>query len=54
MTPAPPPKAIARHRDGRIHAYVVDSGACGTLEPAAVFQPRAGDEVVESVVRHDR
>ncbi|MCL8015898.1 hypothetical protein [Streptomyces sp. AS02] len=53
MIPAPPPKVVTRHRDGQIHAYVVDSGACGTLEPAAVFQPQAGDEVVESVVRHD-
>jgi hypothetical protein len=53
MIPAQPPKVITRHRDGRIHAYVVDSGVFGTLEPAAVFQPQAGDEVVESVVRPD-
>ncbi|WP_328876227.1 hypothetical protein OHT76_42600 [Streptomyces sp. NBC_00287] len=53
MTPTPPPKVITRHRNGRIYAYVVDSGACGTLEPAAVFQPRAGEEVQTSVVRHD-
>ncbi|MFF2787909.1 hypothetical protein ACFVT6_14230 [Streptomyces sp. NPDC058049] len=53
MTPGQPPKAITRHRDGRIHAYAVDAGAFGTLEPAAVFRPRAGDEVEESVVRPD-
>ncbi|MFE7335068.1 MULTISPECIES: hypothetical protein [Streptomyces] len=53
MNSVPPPKVITRHHDGRIHAYVVDSGAHGTLEPAAVFRPRAGDEVVESAVRHD-
>ena len=53
MSPAPPPKVVTRHRDGRIHAYVVGSGAHGTLEPAAVFRPLAGDEVVASVVRHD-
>ncbi|MBW5485603.1 hypothetical protein [Streptomyces bambusae] len=53
MTPAQPPKVITRHRDGRIHAYVIESGASGTLEPAAVFQPQAGDEAVESVVRPD-
>ncbi|WP_328792295.1 hypothetical protein [Streptomyces sp. NBC_00273] len=51
MTPEQPPKAIARHRDGEIHAYAVVPGAFGTLEPAAVFRPRAGDEVAESVVR---
>lgn len=32
---------------------MIDSGAFGMLEPAAVFQPRAGDEVVESAVRAD-
>ncbi|MEU6841618.1 hypothetical protein ABZ930_07045 [Streptomyces sp. NPDC046716] len=53
MIPAPTPKVITRHRDGRIHAYALDSGAFGTLKPSAVFPPRAGDEVVESVVRHD-
>ncbi|MCC3772522.1 hypothetical protein [Streptomyces sp. UNOC14_S4] len=47
------PKTITRHRDGWIHAYVVDSDAFGTLEPVASFQPRAGDEVVASVVRPD-
>lgn len=53
MIPAQPPKVITRHRDGQIHAYVIESGAFGALEPAAVFQPQAGDEVVESVVRPD-
>ncbi|GGX97332.1 hypothetical protein [Streptomyces minutiscleroticus] len=53
MLPARPSKVITRHRDGRIHAYTVDSGAFGTLEPAAVFQSQAGDEVVESAVRPD-
>ncbi|MFF4389235.1 MULTISPECIES: hypothetical protein [unclassified Streptomyces] len=53
MTPEQPPKAITRHRDGEIHAYVVVPGAFGTLEPAAVFRPCAGDEVVESAVRPD-
>ncbi|MEV0493918.1 hypothetical protein [Streptomyces atratus] len=53
MIPAPRPKVITRHRDGQIHAYVIESGAFGTLEPAAVFRPQAGDEVVASVVRPD-
>ncbi|WP_175410227.1 hypothetical protein [Streptomyces sp. TRM64462] len=53
MIPARPPKVITRHRGGCIHAYVLDPGAFGTLEPAAVFQPRAGDEVVASAVRPD-
>ncbi|PWK63135.1 hypothetical protein BCL76_12379 [Streptomyces sp. CG 926] len=53
MIPGQPPKAITRHRDGRIHAYLVDPAALGPLEPAAVFRPRAGDEVEESVVRPD-
>ncbi|PNE41028.1 hypothetical protein [Streptomyces noursei] len=53
MIPARPPRATTRHRDGLIHAYVVDSGAFGTLEPAAVFRPQAGDEVVGSAVRPD-
>ncbi|BBC36654.1 uncharacterized protein SGFS_079480 [Streptomyces graminofaciens] len=53
MIPARPTKVITRHRDGLIHAYVMDAGAFGTLEPAAVFQPRAGDEVVASAVRPD-
>lgn len=44
---------ITRHRDGWIHAYVMGSGVSGVLEPAAVFQPRPGDEVVESAVRPD-
>lgn len=44
---------ITRHRDGWIYAYVMDSGALGALEPAAVFQPRPGDEVVESAVWPD-
>ncbi|MFJ1868777.1 hypothetical protein ACIOD1_29710 [Streptomyces sp. NPDC088097] len=54
MTPPQLPKVITRHRDGRIHAYVIDAGAFEMLEPAAVFQPQAGDEVVASVVRPDR
>ncbi|WP_256916948.1 hypothetical protein [Streptomyces hilarionis] len=36
-----------------IHAYVLDSAAFGALRPAASFRPRAGDDVVESVVRPD-
>ncbi|MEV7616102.1 hypothetical protein [Streptomyces sp. NPDC089799] len=36
-----------------MHAYVIESGALGTLKPTAVFQPQTGDEVVESVVRPD-
>ncbi|MFI5546160.1 hypothetical protein ACIA6E_20565 [Streptomyces sp. NPDC051815] len=47
------PKVITRHRDGLVHVYVVDSGAVGPLEPAAVFRMRPGDELVESVVRPD-
>ncbi|GHA81263.1 hypothetical protein ACIQRS_24070 [Streptomyces termitum] len=50
MNPVRPSKVVTRHRDGAILAYVVDSGALGTLEPAAVFRPRRGDEVVESAV----
>ncbi|AQS71504.1 hypothetical protein [Streptomyces pactum] len=53
MVPVRPSKVITRHRDGAIYAYVVDSGALGTLEPAAVFRPRPGDEVAESAVRTD-
>ncbi|MGC5396994.1 hypothetical protein ACPXCP_14755 [Streptomyces sp. DT20] len=53
MIPEPRPKVITRHRDGLIHAYVVGGGVYGTLEPAAVFRPRGGDEVVASVVRQD-
>ncbi|MGW4302652.1 hypothetical protein [Streptomyces sp. NPDC004376] len=55
MTPAPPPRPVTRHRDGRIHAYrpTADPGVFGTLDPVAVFRARAGDEVVESAVRHD-
>ncbi|MFD3682930.1 hypothetical protein [Streptomyces sp. NPDC058613] len=53
MIPAELPKVITRHRDGRIHAYVIDSGTFGLLEPAATFRPWAGDEVVSSVVRPD-
>ncbi|MFJ9566028.1 hypothetical protein ACIRQQ_39100 [Streptomyces fuscichromogenes] len=53
MIPARHPKVITRHRDRRILAYVVDSGTFGTLVPAAVFQPQADDEVVESTVRSD-
>ncbi|MFJ4714324.1 hypothetical protein [Streptomyces sp. NPDC088785] len=53
MIPEPPSKVITRHRDGRIHAYAVRAGLYGTLEPAAVFKPRDGDEVVASVARQD-
>ncbi|MEU4280851.1 hypothetical protein AB0F57_38970 [Streptomyces tanashiensis] len=53
MLPVRPLKVITRHRDGRIHAYVLDSGVFGVLEPAAVFQPRPGDEMVESAVWPD-
>ncbi|MFJ7586702.1 hypothetical protein ACIQZO_04740 [Streptomyces sp. NPDC097617] len=53
MISAPVSKVLTRHRDGRIHAYVVDPGARGELEPAAVFRPRAGDEVEASVVPRD-
>ncbi|MFG2977153.1 hypothetical protein ACGFYY_29725 [Streptomyces sp. NPDC048331] len=53
MIPGQPPKIITRHRDGRIHAYVVDPDTFGPLETAAVFPTRAGDEVEESVVRPD-
>lgn len=42
MAPEPPPKVVTRRRDGRIHTYVAGTGACGTLEPAAVFPPRDG------------
>ncbi|AWZ08859.1 MULTISPECIES: hypothetical protein [unclassified Streptomyces] len=57
MLPARAPKIITRHRDGQIRAYVLDtdsgtgSGTSGALEPAAVFRPRPGDEVVQSAVR---
>ncbi|MFG2756369.1 hypothetical protein [Streptomyces wuyuanensis] len=53
MIPASPPKVVTRHRDGQIHAYLTGPGAFGTLEPAAVFHPRAGDEVMESAVQPD-
>lgn len=53
MIPARQPRVITRHRDGWIRAYVVDSGVLGMLEPAAVFRPRPGDEVVEAAVRPD-
>ncbi|WP_405445129.1 hypothetical protein [Streptomyces erythrochromogenes] len=53
MISALPPKVITRHRDGQIRAYLTHPGVFGTLEPAAVFPTRAGDEVVESVVRPD-
>ncbi|MEU4871639.1 hypothetical protein [Streptomyces sp. NPDC021608] len=36
-----------------IHAYGLGSAAFGALRPAASFRPRAGDDVVESVVRPD-
>lgn len=44
---------MTRHRGGRIHAYPMDSGAFGALEPAAVFQPQPGDDVEESAVWPD-
>ncbi|MEU2391900.1 hypothetical protein [Streptomyces sp. NPDC007369] len=53
MAPVRPSNVITRHRDGAIYAYVLDSGVLGTLEPGAVFQPRSGDEVVESAVWPD-
>lgn len=53
MISAPPPKVVTRHHDGQIRAYLTGPGALGTLEPAAVFQPRPGDDVVESAVRPD-
>ncbi|WAU82972.1 hypothetical protein O1Q96_26790 [Streptomyces sp. Qhu-G9] len=53
MTSVPPPRVITRHRDGSIHAYVTHPGTLGPLEPVAVFQPRPGDDVVESAVRPD-
>ncbi|MGW5848856.1 hypothetical protein ACWFQ8_13055 [Streptomyces sp. NPDC055254] len=53
MIPPQHLKVITRHRDRWIYAYVIDSGVFGVLEPAAVFQPQAGDEVVASVVRPD-
>ncbi|MER8014892.1 hypothetical protein ACIQ7S_16090 [Streptomyces griseoluteus] len=48
MTPEPP-KVVTRHRAGRSHAYVVSAGVYGTLEPAAVFRPRDGDEAGDEV-----
>ncbi|MEU5958267.1 hypothetical protein [Streptomyces sp. NPDC047525] len=53
MISEPLPKVITRNRDGRIHAYVVGAGVYGMLEPGAVFQPRADDEVLASVVQQD-
>ncbi|MEV4680586.1 hypothetical protein [Streptomyces kurssanovii] len=53
MIPLRAPKVITRHRAGWIYAYSMDSGALGALEPVAVFQPRPGDEVVESAVWPD-
>jgi hypothetical protein len=44
---------ITRHRYGSVFAYVTHPGPLGPLQPAAVFQPQPGDEVVESVVRFD-
>ncbi|MFE1519480.1 hypothetical protein ACFW9I_22100 [[Kitasatospora] papulosa] len=49
MIPELPAKAITRRRDGRIRAYIVGVGVYGMRQPAAVFQPRDGDEVVASV-----
>ncbi|MFF9428335.1 hypothetical protein [Streptomyces sp. NPDC014746] len=53
MTPEGPPKLITRRRDGQIHAYVVDREVFGELEPAAVFRPRPGDEVVDAALWPD-
>ncbi|MET7506137.1 hypothetical protein [Streptomyces albidoflavus] len=54
MIAAPRPQAVTRHHDGRIHVYLpADSSVFGPLEPAAVFRPLTGDEVVESAVRPD-
>ncbi|MFI6645963.1 hypothetical protein [Streptomyces sp. NPDC050504] len=49
MVPEPPPKVITRLRDERIHAYAVGADVYGPLEPAAIFQPRDGEEAVASV-----
>lgn len=53
MIPVRPLKVITRHRNGRIHAYAMDSGVFGALEPDAVFQPRPADDVEESAVWPD-
>lgn len=53
MISARQPRVITRHRDGWIRAYAVDSGVLGALEPAAVFRPRPGDEVVAAAIRPD-
>ncbi|MFE6840586.1 hypothetical protein ACFVFI_37940 [Streptomyces sp. NPDC057705] len=53
MISASSPKVITRYRDGQIRAYLTDPGAFGSLEPAAVFRARDGDEVVGSVVQPD-
>jgi hypothetical protein len=44
---------ITRHLDGAIYAYDTNSRTSGTLEPAAVFHPRPGDQVVESTAQPD-
>lgn len=53
MIAAPPSKVLTRHHDGQIVAYCPAQGAFGTLKPAAVFRPQAGDTVVGSAVRPD-
>ncbi|MFC7986686.1 hypothetical protein [Streptomyces sp. NPDC057336] len=53
MIPVRPPNVITRHLGGAICAYVLNPSELGTLEPVAVFQPRPGDEVVESAVWPD-
>ncbi|MGW6410493.1 hypothetical protein ACWF95_25340 [Streptomyces vinaceus] len=53
MLPPRTPQVITRHLDGRIHAYDLASAGVGELAPAAVFLPRAGDEVVSSAVTPD-
>ncbi|MFE5771335.1 hypothetical protein ACFQ7O_23575 [Streptomyces sp. NPDC056485] len=53
MLPPRTAQVITRHLDGRIHAYDLASAGFGELAPAAVFRPRAGDEVVSSAVSPD-
>ncbi len=53
MIPVRIPKVVTRHREDGIHAFPVEPGAVGRLEPAAVFRPLDGDEVTASAVRPD-
>ncbi|MER7516577.1 hypothetical protein [Streptomyces sp. NPDC126499] len=53
MSAVRPSDVITRNRDGAIYAYGLDSCALGTLEPVAIFRPRAGDEVVASAAWPD-